>query len=84
MSAARQRRACSLLRPLGVLLRPSSAPLSLPAQFVMGGFLDLKVSAGMRTLITRGVAIFPTMLVALGAGGDSTKVRAWAASASAS
>ncbi|EFN55244.1 hypothetical protein CHLNCDRAFT_7420, partial [Chlorella variabilis] len=43
-------------------------------QFVMGGFLNLKISAAMRTLVTRGVAICPTLLVALSARSDATRL----------
>ena len=34
-------------------------------QFVMGGFLNLKISQWKRICITRSVAIVPTLLVSL-------------------
>lgn len=43
-------------------------------QWVMGGFLDLKLSTGLRMLVTRGVAICPTLFVALTARSDSTRL----------
>ncbi|GAB4814358.1 hypothetical protein N2152v2_001404 [Parachlorella kessleri] len=43
-------------------------------QFVMTGFLELKVSAFLRTLISRAVALCPTLLVALRYRHDSTKM----------
>ena len=38
----------------------------------MGGLLNIRVSAFARTLVTRAVAIVPTLLVALSFSTDST------------
>ena len=43
-------------------------------QFVMGGFLDLKVSKWKRIAITRSAAIAPTLLVALAFRNQDTKL----------
>ena len=43
-------------------------------QFVMGGFLDLKVTNWKRIAITRSAAIAPTLLVALAFRNQDTKL----------
>ena len=43
-------------------------------QFVMGGFLNLKVSKWKRIAITRSAAIAPTLLVALAFRNQDTKL----------
>ncbi|KAG2430797.1 hypothetical protein HXX76_009773 [Chlamydomonas incerta] len=60
---------------LGLLAAGQSSTMTgtYTGQFVMGGYLDLKVSPWARVAITRAVAIAPTLAVALlcgGAGGD--------------
>ncbi|KAL4428517.1 hypothetical protein ABPG75_002606 [Micractinium tetrahymenae] len=66
----------SAIWAVGLLAAGQSSTMTgtYAGQFVMGGFLNLKISAGMRTLVTRGVAICPTLLVALSARSDSTKL----------
>ncbi|EFJ51763.1 hypothetical protein VOLCADRAFT_56724, partial [Volvox carteri f. nagariensis] len=58
---------------LGLLAAGQSSTMTgtYTGQFVMGGYLDLKVSPWCRVAITRAVAIAPTLLVALLCGGGS-------------
>ena len=55
---------------LGLLAAGQSATMTgtYTGQFVMEGFLDLKVSAAARVVVTRLVALAPTLGVALAAG----------------
>ncbi|KAL6771532.1 NRAMP4A [Auxenochlorella protothecoides x Auxenochlorella symbiontica] len=46
-------------------------------QFVMDGFLDLKLSATKRAMITRGVALCPTMLFAFASPGMMDALNQW-------
>lgn len=46
-------------------------------QFVMAGYLDLRMKPMTRVLITRAVAVGPTLLVALSARTDSTRLDAF-------
>lgn len=68
----------TLIWAVGLLAAGQSSTMTgtYAGQFVMGGFLDLKISPGLRTLVTRAVAICPTLLVALSHKNDSTKLDA--------
>ncbi|GFR45519.1 hypothetical protein Agub_g6911, partial [Astrephomene gubernaculifera] len=63
---------------LGLLAAGQSSTMTgtYTGQFVMGGYLDLKVSPWARVALTRAVAIAPTLVVALlcgtGAGGGGS------------
>ncbi|KXZ51426.1 hypothetical protein GPECTOR_12g388 [Gonium pectorale] len=62
---------------LGLLAAGQSSTMTgtYTGQFVMGGYLDLKVSPWARVTITRAVAILPTLAVALLCGrGDGTQL----------
>lgn len=52
---------------IGLLAAGQSSTLTgtYAGQFIMGGFLNLRVKKWMRSLITRSFAIIPTMVVAL-------------------
>ncbi|KAK7281706.1 hypothetical protein RIF29_09924 [Crotalaria pallida] len=52
---------------IGLLAAGQSSTLTgtYAGQFIMGGFLNLKLKKWMRALITRSCAIIPTMIVAL-------------------
>lgn len=48
-----------------MVLGPNRDSCFVAGQFVMSGFLNLRVEKWVRTVVTRGVAIFPTVIVAL-------------------
>lgn len=52
---------------IGLLAAGQSSTMTgtYTGQFVMSGFLNLRVEKWVRTVVTRGVAIFPTVIVAL-------------------
>jgi hypothetical protein len=52
---------------LGLLAAGQSSTMTgtYTGQFVMGGYLDLKLSPWKRVCVTRGIALVPTLLVAL-------------------
>ncbi|KAG5040375.1 hypothetical protein AAZX31_05G094200 [Glycine max] len=52
---------------IGLLAAGQSSTITgtYAGQFIMGGFLNLRLKKWMRALITRSCAIFPTMIVAL-------------------
>jgi len=61
---------------IGLLAAGQSSTMTgtYAGQFVMDGFLNLKMKLFQRALITRAVAIVPTMVVALSASNDSTQL----------
>ena len=62
--------------PIACALLPHPAGYCLPARLPCPPACLPQVSAAMRTLITRGFAICPTLLVALSAKDDGTQVPA--------
>lgn len=56
-------RGCSRRRCWQV--EPQTCLFTVAGQFVMSGFLNLRVDKWVRTVVTRAVAIFPTVIVAL-------------------
>ncbi|PRW44606.1 metal transporter Nramp3 [Chlorella sorokiniana] len=66
----------AIIWAVGLLAAGQSSTMTgtYAGQWVMGGFLDLKLSTGLRMLVTRGVAICPTLFVALSARSDSTRL----------
>jgi natural resistance-associated macrophage protein len=65
--AERFGKAARIIWAIGLLAAGQSSTMTgtFSGQFVMQGFLDLRVSPWLRTTITRMCAIVPTMIIAL-------------------
>ena len=68
-----------LIWAVGLLAAGQSSTMTgtYAGQFVMSGYLDLRIKPYARALVTRAVAVGPTLLVALSARKDSTKLDAF-------
>jgi natural resistance-associated macrophage protein len=68
-----------LIWGIGLLAAGQSSTMTgtYAGQYVMEGYLDLKINPTTRALVTRAVAIAPTLLVSLYARDDSTRLDAF-------
>eukprot|EP00996_Jenningsia_fusiforme_P000084 NODE_1049_length_1740_cov_36.970432_g926_i0.p1 GENE.NODE_1049_length_1740_cov_36.970432_g926_i0~~NODE_1049_length_1740_cov_36.970432_g926_i0.p1 ORF type:complete len:540 (+),score=109.01 NODE_1049_length_1740_cov_36.970432_g926_i0:80-1621(+) len=67
-------RSARYLWALGLLAAGQGSTMTgtFAGQFIMEGFLDIKVAIWMRTLITRSVALVPSLIVALTPAGQGS------------